>query len=383
MPSLLPVAAAIVVVLAALALPAGSALAQSAPLPKPAYKVNPPTCQNTASFDRWLEDFRKEAAAKGIKPATIASVLSGQMFDGSIIARDRRQGFFSQSFLESSDKLISKNRLATGPNNMKKHAGTFVRAEQQWGVPAAVLTAFWALESDFGSGMGKLPVLRSLASLAYDCRRGAMFRAELTDALRIIDRGDLKASDMIGSWAGELGQTQFLPSHYFKHAVDFDGDGRRDLMRSAPDIIASSSAFILSARTRHTSASVGCSPKQNLPPPAAGKPLAEAEIRAVREWIDRGNFADSVALGLTPVTVCSDLLQPGGYARGGRYFDPLLAGMTELGARTIPEFVIRAFGLGAAGLTVLTGIDENLRTRCASALAGGGAPEIFLVGTMY
>jgi lytic murein transglycosylase len=91
-----------------------------------------------------------------------------------------------------------------------------------------------------------LPVLRSLATLAYDCRRGALFRGELLDALRIIDRGDLKPAEMIGSWAGELGQTQFLPSHYLKHAVDYDGDGRRDLVRSAPDIIASSAAFLVS-----------------------------------------------------------------------------------------------------------------------------------------
>ena len=117
---------------------------------------------------------------------------------------------------------------------------------KQWGIPAPVITAFWALESDFGSGMGKLPVLRSLTTLAYDCRRGDMFRAELLDALRIIDRGDLVPAEMIGSWAGELGQTQFLPSHYFKQAVDYDGDGRRNLMRSAPDIIASTSAFITS-----------------------------------------------------------------------------------------------------------------------------------------
>ena len=112
-------------------------------------------------------------------------------------------------------------------------------------MPGPVIAAFWALESDFGAGMGDLPVLRSLATLAYDCRRPEMFRAELMDALRIIDRGDLTPGEMIGSWAGELGQTQFLPSHYFKHAVDYDGDGRRNLMRSVPDVIASTANFIV------------------------------------------------------------------------------------------------------------------------------------------
>jgi lytic murein transglycosylase len=108
-----------------------------------------------------------------------------------------------------------------------------------------VIVAFWALESDFGAGMGNLQVLRSLATLAYECRRPEMFRDELMDALRIIDRGDLTPEEMIGSWAGELGQTQFLPSHYFKHAVDYDGDGRRNLMRSVPDVIASTANFIV------------------------------------------------------------------------------------------------------------------------------------------
>jgi lytic murein transglycosylase len=129
---------------------------------------------------------------------------------------------------------------------MKRHAGTFQRAEAQWGVPAPVITAFWALESDFGAGMGKRPVLRSLAALAWDCRRGEMFREELHAALQIIDRGDLTPQEMVSSWAGELGQTQFLPSHYLKHAVDFDGDGKRNLFKSAPDVIGSTSAFIVS-----------------------------------------------------------------------------------------------------------------------------------------
>ena len=108
-----------------------------------------------------------------------------------------------------------------------------------------MIVAFWALESDFGAGMGNLSVLRSLATLAYDCRRSEMFRDELMDALRIIDRGDLRPEEMIGSWAGELGQTQFLPSHYLKHAVDFDGDGRRNLMKSTPDVIASTANFLV------------------------------------------------------------------------------------------------------------------------------------------
>jgi lytic murein transglycosylase len=202
------------------------------------------TCQNTGSFETWLAGFKQEAAAKGISRATIEAALGGMTLDPGIIARDRRQSFFSQTFLEVVEKLATSNRLQSGQRAMERHRAYFKDVEQKFGVPASVITAFWALESDFGSGMGNLPVLRSLATLAYDCRRSEMFRAELLDALRIIERGDLRPSEMIGSWAGELGQTQFLPSHYYKHAIDEDGDGRRDLIHSAPDIIASTGNFL-------------------------------------------------------------------------------------------------------------------------------------------
>lgn len=205
-----------------------------------------PACQTTGSFERWLDGFRQEAAAQGISRATIASALGGMTFDPGIIARDRRQSFFAQSFLDFSRKLATSNRVQSGRQQIARHRAVFDRVEQQYGVPPAVIAAFWALESDFGVGMGNLPVLRSLASLAYDCRRSELFRGELLDALRVIDRGDLTPGEMIGSWAGELGQTQFLPSHYYKHAVDYDGDGRRNLMRSVPDIVASSAAFLVS-----------------------------------------------------------------------------------------------------------------------------------------
>jgi len=204
------------------------------------------TCPPGPSFERWLDDFRQEAGAQGISQGTIRSALRGMTFDPGVISRDRRQSFFAQSFLDFSRKLATLNRVQSGQNQIAKHRATFDAVEKQYGVPSSVIAGFWALESDFGVGMGNLPVLRSLASLAYDCRRSDMFRFELMEALRIIDRGDLTSDEMIGSWAGELGQTQFLPSHYYKHAVDYDGDGRRNLMKSAPDIIASSAAFLVS-----------------------------------------------------------------------------------------------------------------------------------------
>jgi len=202
-------------------------------------------CTNTGSFEAWMQGFRREALAKGITARTVSAALDGITLDQGVIARDRKQTFFTQSFIDFVGKLATENRRKSSLNQIAKHRAVFDRAEKEFGVPAPVLTAFWALESDFGAGMGKLSVLRSLATLAYDCRRGELFREELLEALRIIDKGDLEPSDMIGSWAGELGQTQFLPSHYNTHAIDYDGDGRRDLFRSIPDIIGSSAKFVV------------------------------------------------------------------------------------------------------------------------------------------
>jgi lytic murein transglycosylase len=201
-------------------------------------------CQNTGSFERWLAAFKQEAAQQGISQRTISAALDGMTIDPGIIARDRGQRFFSQSFIDVVAKLATSNRISSGRAHIQKYRAIFERAEQEYGVPPSIIAAVWALESDFGVGMGNLPVLRSLATLAYDCRRSEMFRSELLDALRIVDRGDLTPSEMIGSWAGELGQTQFLPSHYFKYAVDYDGNGKRNLLRSIPDIIGSTANFL-------------------------------------------------------------------------------------------------------------------------------------------
>jgi lytic murein transglycosylase len=163
-----------------------------------------------------------------------------------IINIDRGQKFFAQDFLQFSDKMLAGGRVPNGINQVKKHAAVFARAEQEYGVPPAVITAFWGLESDFGANMGKDHSLRALATLAYDCRRSDMFRGHLFDALRMIERGDLSAPEMIGSWAGELGQTQMMPSEYYKNAVDYDGDGRRNLLRSAADVIGSTANYLVS-----------------------------------------------------------------------------------------------------------------------------------------
>jgi lytic murein transglycosylase len=199
----------------------------------------------TGDFQAWLNDFKTEAAAKGISQATLNASLNGVTLDQGVLSRDHSQKVFSQTFEEFSGRMVPP-RLTPGSNKMKQYGSVLGRIEETYGVPGEVLVAIWGLETDFGANIGKFPTIRSLATLAYDCRRADTFRAELMDALRIIERGDIPPADMRGAWAGELGQTQFMPSSYIKFAVDFDGNGRRDLLHSAPDVLASTANFLAS-----------------------------------------------------------------------------------------------------------------------------------------
>ncbi len=213
-------------------------------IPTAAWSQNA-NCRNTGSFERWLADFKREASAQGISASAFAAASPYLVLDQRIINIDRGQRFFAQSFLEMSDKMLAGGRLSNGGAKIKQHQALFAREEREFGVPAPVITAFWGLESDFGAGQGKDQAIKSLATLAYDCRRSDMFRAHLFDALRLIERGDLRADEMIGSWAGELGQTQFMPSEYMAYAVDYDGDGKRNLIRSVPDVIGSTGKYLV------------------------------------------------------------------------------------------------------------------------------------------
>lgn len=195
-------------------------------------------------FGTWLAGYSKTLVDGGVPASTVQSALSGISFDPAVIKKDRGQGVFSQTFTEFAGRMVNKNRLSVGAQKIKTNADLFGRIQAQFGVPAEVIVAVWGLESDFGANTGDFPTLQSLATLAYDCRRPVMFQNELLDALQIVARGDLAPSEMKGAWAGELGQTQFLPSNYLRYAVDFDGDGRRNLIKSAPDVLGSTANYL-------------------------------------------------------------------------------------------------------------------------------------------
>jgi lytic murein transglycosylase len=202
-------------------------------------------CRASGSYESWLAGFEREAAAQGIAQHAIVEAAPYLAYDQRIVNIDRGQRVFTQTFLQFSDRMAAAYRIQRGAALIKQNATVFSRIERDYGVPAPVIVSFWGLESDFGANMGKYPTLSSIASLAYDCRRADRFRGQLFDALRLIERGDLVPSEMIGSWAGELGQTQMMPTEYFKYAVDYDGRGKRDLIHDVPDVLGSTAHYLV------------------------------------------------------------------------------------------------------------------------------------------
>jgi lytic murein transglycosylase len=196
-------------------------------------------------FNTFIANFSREAQGKGISQAVIAQGLSGVTHDPNVMAFDRRQrGTFKKTFEEYAATRVGPARVNRAKQMMKKHAALLARVEQQFGVPKELVVAIWTMETDNGADMGKLPVIRTLATLAHDCRRTDLFQRELLAALQILQRQDLPQKEMIGAYAGEIGQTQFLPSSYIKYGVDFDGNGHVDLRRSVPDVLASTANLL-------------------------------------------------------------------------------------------------------------------------------------------
>jgi len=195
-------------------------------------------------FETWKQGVAAEAKAAGVGAVGL-DALEDATFDERALARDRAQGVFTQTFIEFSNRMISAYRLKQGAANMKKYADIFARADQQFGVQAPVITAFWALETDFGAVQGDFHTLSALVTLSHDCRRPQLFRQQLVPLLELIDRGVLPA-DVKGAWAGEIGQTQILPSDYLARGVDGDGDGKIDLRSSVPDVIMTTANKVLS-----------------------------------------------------------------------------------------------------------------------------------------
>ncbi len=199
------------------------------------------------NFNAFLNQMARDAQAAGVSQQVIAQAFAGLSPDQNVLAFDRRQKgmFHSKSFEEYARTRVIPARINRARKLMGTHAALLSRIERQFGVPRELIMAIWTMETDNGTGdMGKLPVVRTIASLAWDCRRTELFQGELIAALKIVQRGDLPLRDMIGAYAGEIGQTQFLPSSYIKYGVDYDGNGHVDLRHSVPDVLASTANLL-------------------------------------------------------------------------------------------------------------------------------------------
>lgn len=212
-------------------------LAAAAGLPRP-------LLAQTQTFPAWLAEFRAEAAATGISEATLKRSLDGLQPLERVIELDRDQPEFTQTFWGYMEPRISDQRIAGGQVKLAENSKVLAEVEGQHGVAAEVLMAFWGLETNYGGYMGDFPVIQALATLAWDERRSAFFRAELLNALKIVDAGHIWPEGMIGSWAGAMGHFQFLPSTFLAHATDHDGDGRADIWNNYPDAFASAATFL-------------------------------------------------------------------------------------------------------------------------------------------
>jgi lytic murein transglycosylase len=193
-------------------------------------------------FNSFVAAMSAEAQAAGVSPAVISQALSGVTQDPAVLNFDRRQrGTFNKTFEQYVSTRVGPGRINMGRQMLQRHASLLARIEQRFGVPPQIIVAIWGLESDYGKGdIGKMPVIRTLATMAHDCRRTELFQGELM----ILQRGDLPLRDLIGAFAGEIGQTQFLPSSYIKYGVDFDGNGHVDLRHSVPDVLASTANLL-------------------------------------------------------------------------------------------------------------------------------------------
>ena len=236
-------------------------------------------CGDSADgFNQWLASFKQVALQNGIFQQVIDASLNGVTFDSSVAAHDRGQNFGS-NFAAFSARHVTPSRIKKGKTMLLAYAEPLERIEQRYGVPGPVLVAIWGLETDFGAGLGSYPTFSALATLAYDCRRAQVYRAELIDALMLVQRGLMRPSQR-GAWAGEIGQTQFMPSAYLKYAVNAQGGGAGDLISSPADALASTANFLRSK---------GWSP-------GAGWDEGHPNFNTLLQWNSAPVYAKTVAL---------------------------------------------------------------------------------------
>jgi membrane-bound lytic murein transglycosylase B len=211
------------------------------------FTPSPTLAQKQKNFDAWLADLRTEALAKGISQATLDSALSRLQPLPRVIELERSQPEFKLTVQEYLDRVVTDSRVEKGREALEENHTLLTKVYDRYGVQPSILVALWGIETDFGRSVGGYPVIDAVATLAYEGRRTAFFRQELLHALRIVDQGHISPDKMMGSWAGAMGQLQFMPSSFQAFAVDYDGNGRVDLWNSLPDVFASAANYLSKA----------------------------------------------------------------------------------------------------------------------------------------
>lgn len=305
--------------------------------------------QPNASYDAWVASFKARAVGQGISPATLRQGFAGAGYLPGVVKRDRNQTEFSRTLedylaIAASDERVSKGRAA-----FARHRAVLRQIEGRYGVPAEVVTAVWGLESFYGERRGNVPVVSATSTLAYDGRRGSFFEKQLIAALKILEQGDVSARGLTGSWAGAMGHTQFIPTSYQAFAVDFNGDGRRDIWSDDPtDSLASTAAYLAKSGWKSgqkwggemgTAAASSATPLKILQPDAGGPRFAVfGNFNAIKRY----NNSDNYAIGVGHL---SDRIAGGGPIRAS--FGPDKYGLTIEDRKVLQEkLTARGFDTG-------------------------------------
>jgi len=214
---------------------------RTAPEPRPAPEASP---RDAAGFNAWVADFRRRAAARGVDAATLGTAFDHAEFQPRIIELDNRQPEFTRAIWEYLDSAVSDTRVTNGRDKLATHDRTGREVESHYGVPRTIIGAIWGVESNYGANFGSFETIDALATMGYDGRRASFAEEQLYAALKILDNGDIDRERMRGSWAGAMGHTQFIPTSFIAYAVDEDGDGRRDIWGSIPDVMGSTANYL-------------------------------------------------------------------------------------------------------------------------------------------
>lgn len=331
-----------------------------------------------SGYDAWVAGFRARAGGYGISDATFAAGFRNAGFLPGVIARDRNQTEFTRTLEDYLSIAVSDERVAKGRAAYARHGATLSALEARYGVDAHIITAIWGLESFYGERRGDVPVISALSTLAYDGRRGAFFESQLVAALKILQNGDITTERMTGSWAGAMGHTQFIPTSYLAYAVDYTGDGRRDIWSEDPsDALASTAAYLSRSgwqRGVRWGAEVGEGATGNLIQPQPGGPrfAVTGNFRAIKRY----NNSDAYAIGVGHL---ADRIGGAGPLRGT--FPPDAYGMSKADRIALQRgLTARGFDTGGTDGVIGPKTREAISAYQASrGLAVTGEPSLALL----